>query len=346
MNPQPWAPGEFPWLDSDLIAPGVRVIIDNDFAGDPDDLFQLVHHLMSPAVDVRGVVASHLAPGDPFDGGPETAADGAARLRELFNVMGFAGEELIWEGAETALVDRTTPRDSPGARKIVAEALRDDPRPLYLCVGGGLTETASAWLLEPRIAQRLTVIWIGGPEHPGTVAEPPGVGNPEYNLNIDLLAGQVLFNDSDLPLWQVPRNVYRQCLVSDIELRNRVQSRGELGRYLLEAIRAVWRQPGRTDRGFAETYALGDSPLVLLTALQSMFEPDPCSSDHVVVPAPRLDDHGHYVRRPDGRPIRVYQRLDVRLMFEDLFGKLDAFARWRDEPGPNPIESTIQNHGS
>ena len=257
MNPQPWAPGEFPWLDGDLIAPGVRVIIDNDFAGDPDDLFQLVHHLMSPAVDVRGVVASHLAPGDPFDGGPETAADGAARLRELFNVMGFAGEELIWEGAETALVDRTTPRDSPGARKIVAEALRDDPRPLYLCVGGGLTETASAWLLEPRIAQRLTVIWIGGPEHPGTVAEPPGVGNPEYNLNIDLLAGQVLFNDSDLPLWQVPRNVYRQCLVSDIELRNRVQSRGELGRYLLEAIRAVWRQPGRTARGFAETYALG-----------------------------------------------------------------------------------------
>lgn len=328
---QTWVVGEYPWLGGvDLAGPGIRVIVDNDFSGDPDDLFQVVHHLMSPAVEIRGIVASHLAPGDPFDQGPFTAQNAAARLRELFDVIDLDGEALIWQGSDEAIVDRITPQDSPAARAIVAEAMREDPRPLYLCVGGGLTETASAWLLEPRIAERLTVVWIGGPEHPGT-AEPPGVDNPEYNLRIDLKAAQVLFNDSDLPLWQVPRNMYRQCLVSDLELRRRVGEQGRLGAFLLEAVRQVSRRGWAAGHGFAETYALGDSPLVLLTALQSHFQPDSSSSDHVVAPAPLLDDAGAYVAQADGRPIRVYTRLDVRLMFEDMFAKLEAFAAWREE---------------
>lgn len=327
-----WTIGSFPWLSTDEGAPGprIRVIIDNDFAGDPDDLYQVVHHVMSPSVEVCGIIPSHLAPGDPFDPGPLSATSADRRLRELFAVMGLDAEDRIWPGAETAIVDRRTPQDSPGARAIIAEAMRDDDRPLYVVCGGGLTEIASAWLLEPAIAQRLTVIWIGGPEYPGHAAEPPGVDNPEYNLRIDLSAGQVLFNDSDLPLWQVPRNVYRQCLVSDIELRRRVATRGELGGYLYNALAEVSRHMQAAGGGQAETYALGDSPLVLLTALRSFFQPDPSSSEYVTLAAPTLDDSGTASPRSDGRPIRVYTRVDTRLMFEDMFLKLEAFAQWRE----------------
>ena len=49
--------------------------------------------------------------------------------------------------------------------------------------------------LEPRIAEHLTAVWIGGPEHPGVPA-PPGGDVPEYNLRIDVTAAQVVFNDS------------------------------------------------------------------------------------------------------------------------------------------------------
>jgi len=31
-----------------LVKPRMRVMIDNDLGGDPDGLFQLAHHLMSP----------------------------------------------------------------------------------------------------------------------------------------------------------------------------------------------------------------------------------------------------------------------------------------------------------
>ena len=304
MTKKAWALGTFPFLARPEGAPDaeVRVVIDNDFAGDPDDLFQVAHHVMSPGVEVRGIIASHLRPGDAFGPGDDSAEAAERRLRELFDVMGLDAGNVIRRGAKHGLVDASTPQDSPGARVLIAEAMRDDPRPLYVCCGGGLTEVASAWLIEPRIAERLTVVWIGGPEHAGLTSPWPPIANPEYNLAIDLTAGQVVFG-SDLPLWVVPRNVYRQCLVSAVELQQRV----------------------------AEGVRLGDQPLVLLTALQSFYDRDTSSSAFALVPAPELDDAGGLVGRPDGRPIRVYTHVDTRLMFEDMFGKFEVFAQWQGE---------------
>lgn len=325
-----WALGTHPYLPAVPGAPGprIRVVVDNDFSGDPDDLFQVAHHVLSPSVEVVGVIGSHLRPGDALDPGPGTARNAVRRVTELFDAMGIDAGDRIWLGSDAPLDDRGIPQDSPAARALVAEAMRDDPRPLYVCCGGGLTDVASAWLLEPRIAQRLTVLWIGGPEYAGT-REPPGVQNPEYNLAIDVTAGQVVFNDSDLPLWQVPRDVYRQCLVSDAELRRRVAPQGAAGAFLYESLQVVARFMWESGAGLAETYALGDSPLVLLTALQSFFQADPSSSDYVMVPAPSFDEAGEATPRPGGRPIRVYTRVDTRLMFEDMFSKLEAFAEWR-----------------
>ena len=60
--PRTWAYGTLPWLEeADRLtgtAPRTRVIVDNDFAGDPDDLFQLAHHLLVEGTEVRGVVVS------------------------------------------------------------------------------------------------------------------------------------------------------------------------------------------------------------------------------------------------------------------------------------------------
>ena len=33
----------------------MRVIVDNDFGGDPDGLFQLTHLLLSPSVEIRAI---------------------------------------------------------------------------------------------------------------------------------------------------------------------------------------------------------------------------------------------------------------------------------------------------
>jgi hypothetical protein len=85
------------------------------------------------------------------------------------------------------------------------------------------------------------------------------------------------------------------------------------------------RKTDNFNLSLGETYILGDSPLVLLTALQSSFDADPSSSKYVIKPAPKINDSGLYEVNFSGRDIRIYTDLDIRLMFEDFFSKLTLF---------------------
>jgi purine nucleosidase len=309
-----------------LVSPRARVIIDNDFSGDPDDLFQTAHHLLCPSVEIPFIIGSHLSVGDPWDPSTTQATNAAAKANELLGVMGMSGKVPVLTGSELAIVDLKTPQRTAAAEAIVAEAMRDDKRPLYYAAGAGLTDLASAWLLEPQIAERLTLVWIGGLEYPDLAPPPPGSKGPEYNLRIDIKAGQVIFNHSAIPIWQVPRNVYRQMLFTHAEMQMHVRPLGPLGAYLTDSIERVMRWTGEVGFDIGDTYALGDSPLVTLTALQSSFEADPSSSSYVVRSAPDLDDDGRYVNNANGRPIRVYTEIDTRLTFADMVARFWAFA--------------------
>ena len=305
--------------------PRYRLISDNDYSGDPDGLYQLVHHLLSPSMDVRAVIGSHLSPGDPFDPSTQQATNAYRRVLQVLQLMGLTGRVRAYPGANAGLVDTQTPQRSAGAQTIVAEAMRTDTQlPLFATFGAGLTELASAYLIEPRIADRLTAVWIGGPEYPDLAVPPPGSSGVEYNLRIDLTAAQVVFNDSTIPVWQVPRNVYRQCLISMTELLNQVRPAGRIGAYLYERVLDIFTLAATVGLNLGETYILGDSPLVLLTVLQSSFEADPSSSRYITRFAPRINDDGTYTPRNSGREIRIYTDLDVRLLFSDLFLKLQT----------------------
>ena len=307
----------------------MRVICDNDYSGDPDGLYQLAHHLLSPSVDVRFVIGSHLRPGDWNDPSDQTADNAKVEADKIVRLLGLEGRVRTIAGSNVALDDPAIPIRSQAALAIVDEAMADSDLPLYLTCGAGLTEVASAYLIEPRIADRLTLVWIGGPEHPSHAWTPPRPDGPEvseYNTRIDIAAARVVF-DSPLPLWQVPRNVYRQAIYGMAEVDDHIRPMGPIGAHLAAALDQVVEKAATVGMDLGEVYILGDSPLVLLTALQSQYQPDPSSSQYVMVPAPRLDAEGRYVERQDGRPIRVYTQIDNRLMFGDLESKLRNAAR-------------------
>lgn len=67
--------------------PRIRVISDNDYAGDPDGLYQLVHLLLSPSVAVPAVIGSHLRPGDPFDPSENSADHAAEKADEILALL-------------------------------------------------------------------------------------------------------------------------------------------------------------------------------------------------------------------------------------------------------------------
>ncbi len=306
-----------------LVAPRLRVIVDNDFSGDPDGLFQLAHLLLSPSVEVRAIIGSHLKVGDGFDPSATQADNAARKATELLGVLSVAGRVPVLAGANAAMPNDSTPVRSAGVSFIIREALRTDTQlPLYVLCGAGLTEIASAALTDPRIAQRLTLIWIGGPEYAELALPPPHYAPLEYNLGIDVAAGRAVFNRTRLPLWQVPRDAYRQVLLPYSVLLTRVKPQGKTGRYLAGTLERLMARLPQYHLNLGETYILGDSPLVLLTALQSSFEPDPSSSSYVLRLAPHLTAQGTYAANPDGRPIRVYQHLDTALLLSDFLAKL------------------------
>lgn len=306
-----------------FVSPRARVIIDNDFGGDPDGLFQLVHHVLSPSVEIRAIIGSHIK---VFGAGPKTAAYACAVADEVLKTMNLSGRYPLLKGADSSLADIKTPRVSEGAQAIVKEAMRQDTKqPLYVVCGAGLTTIASALLMEPAIAQKIILVWIGGAEYSDIAIPPPGFTPVEYNLDIDIKAAQVVFNVSQVPLWQVPRNVYRQALMSYAELQTQVKTKGEVGKLLAGKLEEVMKMAQKYNFNIGETYVIGDSPLVLFTALQSSFEPDPASSFYVLKTAPMITDSGLYQYNHKGRSIRVYTQIDNRLMFGDFIAKLALF---------------------
>ena len=315
-------------LFGEYVQPRMRVIIDNDFIGDPDGLFQLVHHILSPSVEIRAIIGSHLRPGDFWDPSDQSAANSRKRVEELLAVMNLSGAYPVYQGSNLPLRNDSTPQPSEAVDAIIREAMREDTKlPLYVVCGAGLTDMASALLSRPEIAGRLTLVWIGGPEYAELATPPPGYTSLEYNLGIDITAGQVVFNKSAVPIWQVPRNAYRQVMLPYSSLVLNVKGQGKTGAYLAGYLERLMKVAAQNNFHIGETYIIGDSPLVLLTALQSSFEPDPSSSRYVVRQAPRINGQGLYEVNHAGRNIRVYTTLDTGLLLEDFFSKLILVSR-------------------
>ena len=297
----------------------INVVIDNDFGGDPDGLFQLAHQVLSPSVNTKAIIGSqHYKNG--FYGLPGDAKYACTQARELLRQMNLTDSIAVYEGASEKMTNAETPIVTEGARIIVAEAMKaDKKRPLYVLCGAGLTNIASAYLMEPRIAERIILIWIGGPEYPDLTVIPEKMKNPEYNAGIDIKSVQTIFNKSDIPIWQIPRNTYRQALYSHAELTLKFKNNGPTGTYLMKKLDELF---AKANYNLGESYVLGDSPLVLFTALQSSWESDPSSSLYVIKNKPSVNDKGQYTVSQTSGKIRVYTRLDTRLMLDDFYAKL------------------------
>lgn len=290
------------------VPPRRRVVISTDVANEADDAFAVAYALLSPSLEVRCVVPTHF--------GQRGVADSLAASRDelarLLAAMDRTGAVVVRDGSPRAMSDPLTPVDSPGARSIVAEALSDDPLPLFVLCLGSLTDMASALLLEPAIAERdVTVVWIGGPSNP---PDPVPLYWPEFNLSNDLVAANVVFG-SEVQLWQIPMNTYASCAVSYVELLDRVAPHGELGQYLM-------RQLYNWAEGFGWDWEL--KHLSDCAAVATVIRDDFGRFD--VIPAPQFSLQFQNVATDGNRPIRVYQAVDRRFLFEDLFGKIKLFA--------------------
>ena len=191
--------------------PRARMVYLNDLSGDIDGLFATVHMALSPSIDLRAIVGTTVG---AQAGKDQSAQDAANIAREMLAKMGLTDKLKVLAGAAGRLSAPAQPMRSQGTQAIIDEAMRTDSQlPLFVTVGGGLTEVASALMLEPLIADRFTLVWIGGGR-----PHPEGA-RVENNFGVDPLAAQYVYNKTHVPLWQVPSEVYQTCVISDTELQ-------------------------------------------------------------------------------------------------------------------------------
>ncbi len=288
----------------------VRYIIHTDAKNEADDQFTIAHALMTDKFDVKGIVACHFdkRQNSPYEG--KSAQASYDEIVKVLDLMHLTGQYPIYMGANTGLTDANTPIVTEGAKFIVEEAMKDDPRPLYIGMQGAITDLACAILMEPRICERMTCIWIGGGAYPE--------GGQEFNLMQDVIAANVVFGSS-MPVWQVTKTGYKQFTVTLAELQDRVEPYGKIGKYLFDQMVELNNMLADNLRWpHGESWSLGDEGTVA-----ALLEETEQTDIYTEIPAPEIDlETMKYNLNTNNRKIRVYHRLNARLDLEDLYAKL------------------------
>ena len=186
---------------SSRAAKKLRVIHDGDYSAEIDDQYALLYLLGCPHIELLGTCAEAYY--EPSTGASDTAEVMEWSYRELarvYDALHIDREKIpMLRGASSQITNNpgNAPSDSPAVRYIIERALDEDDL-LFVVSTGPCTSAVSAWLLEPRIRDRLCVVWLGS-----DCPERTGVPFYECNMFADPAASRMLL-DLDIPLILLP----------------------------------------------------------------------------------------------------------------------------------------------
>jgi len=299
------------WIPENLKLPeGVLdMVLDTDTYNEVDDQFALCYALLSPErVNVQAIYAApffnSLSTG-PKDG-MEKSYDEIVRL---LNFLGRKSEGFAFRGSERYFENMDDVVDSPAARDLVAKAMArpEGSAPLFVVAIGAITNVVSALHMEPAIAKKIHVVWLGGrPLHDVTANE--------FNLSGDMNASRELF-EIDVPLTLIPCAGVASHLTTTIpELERWIGGKNDLCDALIRLLYDVGvNVPG------------GSRVIWDLSAVARLVQPQ--SVRVIAEHRPILSAEGNWARSADRPPFLVCDQLDRNRIFGDLFVKLAAFKR-------------------
>ena len=272
-------------MDMIRVEPRCRVIIDNDWAGDPDGLAALAHHALSPANNIVAVTSSLT---NPMFGPPGGMAQRGADLAAgLLRVLKRPEVSDVQAGSDAPFTGQA--RDNAAARAIVDAVAAGGELPLILVCAGPLTNVADALLLDPAVALSLTLAWVGG----------AAANGEEYNYFTDPAAADFVLGNQELAVWQFPAETYRQVVAPVAELDHAFRNSGPAGAWLWELFNNL-EVPDFVK--FGPLWCLGDSAPLVVTG---------------------LDDVTSTFTETGTQPSRrTYTSVDGRLIMADFLAKL------------------------
>ena len=286
----------------------IRVLIDADAACEADDPFAIAHALLSPKLIVKGILAEQFG----TVRNTHSTQESYDEIKRVTTVMGL--DTPVYMGAAEAMRSADEYELSDASQAIIAQALADDPHPLFVLCMGALTNVACALRAKPEIADKMTIITIGGMGYGPSVLPKQF---REFNFGNDVTAANIVMG-SAANIWQIPADVYITNRIGIAELEVKVLPCGAIGRHLFEQL-VVYNQSEWAFWTSGESWSLGDSPAIGVAL-------HPSCGTFEMRKAPWINEDTTNRENPDGKMIRVYRSIDSRYILEDFFAKLKLFA--------------------
>ena len=174
------------------------VVVTTDIGTEVDDQWALAHLVLSPEIDLKGIVTTHA----PNLAAP-AAETSAGFARELVAKLPTKARPPIMPGSSKALPDASKPLPNSGVDFLIEQAKGRTPDSrLIVLVIGAATDVASALLVDPTWADRVSVVAMGFNGYP--------VGGDPWNVKNDPIAWRILL-DSRAPI-----------VVGDVELTKKL----------------------------------------------------------------------------------------------------------------------------
>ncbi len=282
------------------------VVLDTDTYNEIDDQYALSYLALSgDELNLKAVYAA------PFSNRraetPEKGMD--LSYQEILKVLTLLGREdmkaSVYRGSVSYLPDENTPVVSEAARDLAQRAMEYTPEsPLYVVAIAAITNVASALLLNPAIADRITVIWLGGHSFDWP-------NNHEFNCYQDVAAARVVMDRAAVVLLPC-MGVVSSFATTKPELEYWLKGQNPLCDYLYEVTVAESKE---SHRGRCWSKPIWDVCAVAWL-LSGGFTEDRLEP----APIPEYDDRWAFDRT---RPlIRYVYRIHRDRLFEDLFMKL------------------------
>lgn len=204
----------------------VDVVLDTDAYNEIDDQFAIAYLLRSKEkLTTKAIYAApfHNKKSSGAEEGMERSYD---EILKILDLMDEACE--VYRGSRSFLTNEKTPVHSPAAEDLVRRAgAYSTEKPLYVVAIGAITNVASALLLDPSIAEKIVIVWLGG--HARHFHN-----TKEFNMYQDVAAARVVMQ-SGAPFVQLPcRGVVSEFRISGPELEHWFMGKNKISTYLAE----------------------------------------------------------------------------------------------------------------
>ena len=278
----------------------INVILDTDTYNECDDQFALAYMIKSQ--DIFNIEAITIAPFSHKIKNVNSKDSQDLSYNEVLKVckwLNFDTLNKVFKGS-TDYLQNGYDKNNQAIDKIIEVALKNEKT--YIMSIGAITNIALAIKKEPKIINKIEVIWLGGHSLLQN-------NNLEYNFKQDIEALRFVFS-SKVKLTIIPcKNVASNLKTSIYELNHYLKNKNELCNYLID------RFYNDGYHGVQERRVIWDISVIAYMINKEWFTYEDIS-------CPNINEDTSYELTTNNHKITMVNYIDVDKVYSDLFKKL------------------------